>query len=284
MTRSLLLAGLLLLLVACGDEDGGPRSASKQGWTELPSGVRYRVLARGGAGPTPTEGDRARIHMTVRVRLPGLPEEEGEHVVSDTREEDQPMQVLLGARRALPALEEVLARMTPGARWEVDVPSWLGHSPEEAMQHGVPPGADMRLDVELIDVVEGTLPRLPPSDPARRRTTPSGLVYEALVEGEGEPPGEDDVVTLGFAAFSEEGHFLADTSGMREPPQGPMASVRIGPEQPFVQEALRLMRPGARYRFEVPPHLGWQQAVPSPVWQPGMTTVWVLELRAVERR
>ncbi|HKI52381.1 MAG TPA: FKBP-type peptidyl-prolyl cis-trans isomerase N-terminal domain-containing protein [Geothermobacteraceae bacterium] len=82
----------------------------KEGVTELPSGVQYRIIEAGeGVSPTLEDTVALRFHAT---RTDGTP------VVSTGKDESRNYQV----KSAIPPLRQVLLMMKPGAHWEVVIP------------------------------------------------------------------------------------------------------------------------------------------------------------------
>lgn len=89
-------------------------------------------------------------------------------------------------------------------------------------------------------------------DRAKVVTTESGLQYEVLQEGEGESPGPNDVVEVHYEGILEDG-MVFDSSYLRGSPS------KFGVNQVIKgwTEGLQLMKPGATYRFVIPPNLGY---------------------------
>ena len=84
------------------------------------------------------------------------------------------------------------------------------------------------------------------------KETNSGLQYEVVDELDGPKPGPDDEVVIHQRALLPDGKILEDTYRKNEPDQ-----VRIAELIEGLQEGLQLMTKGSRYRFWVPPELGW---------------------------
>lgn len=82
----------------------------KEGVTELPNGVQYRVI-EAGSGASPTLEDSVALRFTATRT-------DGTTVVSTGAGDPRTYQV----KSAVPALREILLKMKPGARWEVVIP------------------------------------------------------------------------------------------------------------------------------------------------------------------
>ena len=128
-----------------------------------------------------------------------------------------------------------------------------------------------------IDVaVESTVTDAPPfalPAPERARTTPSGLRYEILAAGEGEPPGPGDTVRVRYAGWLENGELFD-----RSPPAGlelPLDKVIAG-----WREAVQLLRPGGKIIAVLPSALAYgERGVPGRI-PPDAVLVFEIELLA----
>lgn len=101
-------------------------------------------------------------------------------------------------------------------------------------------------------------------------TTPSGLRYKVLSKGEGAArPTDADVALVMY-----EGKLLDGTSfdKSQQPTPFPVNSV-----VPGFSEGLKLMPKGSRYRFWIPPQLGYGEKPAGPI-PPGSTLVFDVQL------
>jgi FKBP-type peptidyl-prolyl cis-trans isomerase len=83
-------------------------------------------------------------------------------------------------------------------------------------------------------------------------TTESGLQYEVIEEGEGEPPVPGDQVTVHYRGTLIDGTEF-DSSYERDEP----ATFDVGGVIAGFSEGLQLMRPGATYRLVIPANLAY---------------------------
>ena len=88
--------------------------------------------------------------------------------------------------------------------------------------------------------------------------TPSGLVFQVLVEGEGVTPvSGDDVVVNYVGALSDGSEFDRSTSPV---------TFDVDRLVPGFSEGLKMMRPGGRYRIVLPASLGYgERGVPGDI-------------------
>jgi FKBP-type peptidyl-prolyl cis-trans isomerase len=110
-------------------------------------------------------------------------------------------------------------------------------------------------------------------------TTASGLEYRVLAVGDehASPPGPRDTVTIQYRASLADGTEFDNSYAHGQP-----ATFRMNAMIKGWNEALSLMRPGARWRVWVPPALGYDAMSPPPI-PPGALLVYELELLKVER-
>lgn len=109
-------------------------------------------------------------------------------------------------------------------------------------------------------------------------TLPSGLQYQVLAEGEGEPPAATDSVTVHYRGTLIDGTEFDSSYARGEPASFPLDRVIRG-----WTEGLQLMRPGAKYRLFVPSELAYGEGSAGSKIGPGSTLVFEVELLSVQR-
>ncbi len=82
--------------------------------------------------------------------------------------------------------------------------------------------------------------------------TASGLQYEIIKESTGPKPDENSIVTVHQRAMLLGGKILDDTYKENKPMEFNLNEVIDG-----YKEGLMMMSVGSRYKFYVPPELGW---------------------------
>ncbi len=107
-------------------------------------------------------------------------------------------------------------------------------------------------------------------------TTPSGLEYEVLKPGQGSNPQPGDTVTVNYRGTLLDGKEF-DSSYKRGQP----ATFPVDRVIPGWQEALKLMKPGAKWRIFVPPQLAYDLNSPPPI-PPGSMLIFDVDLLGVE--
>ena len=103
-------------------------------------------------------------------------------------------------------------------------------------------------------------------------TTPSGLQYEIIIQGEGERPGPYDTVLVHYEGIFLTGQ-LFDSSYMRGEP----TAINLGIVIEGWREGLQLMNVGSVFNLYIPPDLAYGMGSPGEF--PGnMTLVFIVEL------
>jgi FKBP-type peptidyl-prolyl cis-trans isomerase len=109
-------------------------------------------------------------------------------------------------------------------------------------------------------------------------TTPSGLQYEVLEEGDGPRPQPDDQVTVNYR-----GTLVDGTEFDASERHGGPATFQVGGVIPGFTEALQLMPVGSRYRIVIPSGLAYgpQGGGPASLIGPDATLVFEIELLSI---
>lgn len=108
------------------------------------------------------------------------------------------------------------------------------------------------------------------------QTTPSGLQYEVIEEGEGESPSEDDRVTVHYRGTLVDGTVF-DSSYDRGAP----ATFALQNVIPGWTEGVQLMKPGAKYKFYLPSDLAYGEAGAGVKIPPNSVLIFDVELLSV---
>lgn len=103
-------------------------------------------------------------------------------------------------------------------------------------------------------------------------TTVSGLQYEVMREGAGESPKVTDTVTVNYKGGFPDGSIFDAGDGISFPLNGVI---------PGWTEGLQLMKPGAKYRFFIPPELGYGESGAGRVIPPNAALIFEVELLKV---
>jgi FKBP-type peptidyl-prolyl cis-trans isomerase len=244
----------ILLLVPFARAQDGP----DDGTTTTDSGLKIRIVSPGTEGTRPKAGDRVVVHYTGRLT-------DGKKFDSSV-DRGEPFTFVLGRGEVIPGWDEGIALMNIGAKARLTVPPDLAYGADG--RPGIPPNSTLVFDVELLDVFP-VRPFVKP-DPEKLTVTKSGLKYQELAPGAGDPAKEDQGVTLAFALFNESGKTIDSTAEKGGKIGGPVSRLPL----PFLREAVMLMRSGGRYLFVVPPALAFGKRGISPDLPGDSVTIW----------
>lgn len=100
-------------------------------------------------------------------------------------------------------------------------------------------------------------------------TTASGLQYRVIEEGKGPKPTDSDMVLVGYKGTLRDGKVFDEN---------PQASFPVAGVVPGFSEGLKLMSRGSKYRFWIPPALGYGAETPAEVIPANSVLVFDVEL------
>jgi FKBP-type peptidyl-prolyl cis-trans isomerase FklB len=106
-------------------------------------------------------------------------------------------------------------------------------------------------------------------------TTKSGLQYKVLEKGKGPKPTSNDSVMVTYKGMFMDSTVFDSTTGNQPVPLNLQRTI------PGLVEGLQLMREGARYRFFVPPELGYGAQGAPPVIPPNSLLIFDVTLNKV---
>jgi FKBP-type peptidyl-prolyl cis-trans isomerase FklB len=104
-------------------------------------------------------------------------------------------------------------------------------------------------------------------------TLPSGLQYKVLVEGSGETPRSNDVVTANYRGTLIDGTEFDSSAKNGQPLVRPANMLIKG-----WTEALQLMKPGAKWQLFIPPELAYGERGAGAQIGPSATLIFEMEL------
>lgn len=121
-------------------------NARQPGIVTLPSGVQYKVVQSGPAGPSPDINDLVRLHYEGSLT-------DGT-VFDSSFDRGQPLLTApegMGGSPIIAGWTEILQRMKPGDEWIVYVPPGLGYG-QTGAPGTIPPNAVLVFRIQLLDV------------------------------------------------------------------------------------------------------------------------------------
>ncbi|MBM2813422.1 MAG: peptidylprolyl cis-trans isomerase, FKBP-type [Ignavibacteria bacterium] len=114
------------------------------------------------------------------------------------------------------------------------------------------------------------------------KVSASGLQYEILKQGSGRPPMPGDSIIVHIKGSFIDGKEF-DNTYTRGPVPTPV-TLKIDPANmvPGWIEAFSLMKPGAKWRLVMPPHLGWGEKGAPPTIPGNTLTIFEIELLSIK--
>lgn len=110
------------------------------------------------------------------------------------------------------------------------------------------------------------------------KTLPSGLQYRVLSAGEGQAPWATDMVTVHYRGTLIDGTEFDSSYSRNQPATFALNRVIKG-----WTEGLQLMKPGAKYRLFIPPHLAYGERGAGAKIGPNSTLIFDVELLEVKK-
>jgi len=229
------------------------------------SGLKYEVLKEG-AGDAPAETDVVELKFA-------LFNTKGDLV--DCSEKTEKTLKARCTDLAVPFMKEALSMLKTGARLRFEVPPELCFG-DKAMSPALPAKSTTVWEFELVSIVKPLpVPAFAMPEEAKTKTTPSGLKYEVIAEGDaaGASPKMGQRVKVHYAGWLPDGT-LFDSSYQR----GEETEFPLGGVIPGWNEGLAMMKPGATYKFVIPPALAYGARGAPPKIAPNATLVFLISL------
>ncbi|MBW6478596.1 MAG: FKBP-type peptidyl-prolyl cis-trans isomerase [Bacteroidales bacterium] len=236
--------------------------------TTTTSGLRYAVIKEG-------DGMMLVTGMRVRIHYNGFFEEDMT-IFDSSFQRGEPIDFTLGKGMVIRGWEEGISKLRVGDIARLWIPYELAYG--EQGRGPIPPATNLIFDVEVIDAEEVKRPE--PFNVAGKDTleTETGLRYIIVNEGRGDFPEDGQIVRVHYTGFLMNGNIF-DSSIERGQP----FRFLLGRRQVISgwDEGVALMKPGARFRFIIPPDLAYGERAMGPI-PSNATLIFDVELLSVE--
>jgi peptidylprolyl isomerase len=172
--------------------------------------------------------------------------------IGSSKIRNQPVKFVLGTGSFIKGSDEGLIGIKVGGRRTIIIPSELAYG--EQGIGPIPPNTDLKLVVEVLDTRESINVEMWDVDTTSFKTTPSGIKYAVVKDGEGTFADSGNVVTVNYSGYLEDGTKF-DSSVERDEPFSFMLG--MGQVIPGWDEGIKLMKKGSRFRLIIPPQLAY---------------------------
>jgi len=253
---------------------------TREGVKETASGLQYVVLEEGPeGGATPVSTDLVVFQYAATTQ--------GGVEFDSSRARGAAPQVPVNAiGMQTPGLAEGLQLMSEGDRYRFFLPPELGFGDRVAPGSPVGPNETLIFDIDLIKVknpaknlAEATAFLAENAKKDGVKTTPSGLQYEVITKGKGgKSPRATDTVRVHYQGTLINGTEFDSSYARGEPIEFPLNGVIAG-----WTEGLQLMNEGDKFRFFIPPNLGYgERGGPGGAIGPNEALIFEVELIKVK--
>ena len=243
-----------------------PFSAEAEGIIERPLGSKIQVIKEG-EGATIAESDLGLIKFSCFTP-------EGTFVVGHTSRGGP----LTLSTKAVPLkfMEEALELLKPGAQLVMSVPAKIGIG-QRSGNPVLKPGSDEIWILECVGTMSFNKPEFQMPDESELTTTPSGLKYKTIREGNGKTPTASSGVSAHYAGWLTDGTGFDNSYDRGAPLDFNLGGVIAG-----WTEGLQLMKEGGATLFVIPPSIGYGARGAGGAIPPNATLVFYVELVSVK--
>jgi peptidylprolyl isomerase len=228
---------------------------------ETPSGLMYKITEKGD-GKLAKIGDSVVMHYTGKFK-------NGE-VFDSSYDRKEPFSFPLGSGRVIKGWDEGVALLHVGDKATFVIPPHLGYG--STKRGTIPANSTLIFDVELLDIKS-----IDPykTDGLKLHKTDSGLQYYVVKDGKGDSPSPGSEVNVHYTGYLQSNNQMFDSSVQRDSPfTFPLGMGRVIKGW---DEGVALMKIGAKYRFIIPPDLGYGERGTGPI-PPNSTLIFDVEL------
>jgi peptidylprolyl isomerase len=198
--------------------------------------------------------------------------------IGSTKQQGEPVKMVLGSfDQMIKGSNEGITGMKPGGVRTIIIPSEMAYGSTGAGP--IPPNTDLKLYVEVMDVKEAKVVKQWEYDSTAVKTTPSGLKYVILKEGEGEKADSNDVVTVHYSGFLLNGEKF-DSSVERDEPFTLTLGRRL--VIPGWEEGIALLNKGSKAKLIIPSELAYGQRDMGTI-PPGSTLIFDVEIVDIKK-
>ncbi len=250
--KSILAAFIALLFIAgCTSKNGDV--------VKTESGLMYKDDTVG-TGKVVNDGDMVSIQFTGWVAKDSAnlfsdwskDTSKTYQTIGSSKQIGQPIKYVLGKNQFIKGLDEGIVGMKVGGTRTIIIPSKLAYG--EKGMGPIPPNSDLKVVVELENAKKPVTVTEWDVDSSKFVTTPSGLKYAIIKEGEGPTIDSGKVVTVNYSLFLKDGKKIESSVERDEPFK---FKYKVQPVIKGWEEGISLLKKGSKAQLIIPPSLGY---------------------------
>ena len=232
------------------------------------SGLKYYFITRE-KGIKPTPGDHVSLHFTGMLA--------NDTIFDTSYARDVPLEVTLGIGQLIPGWEEGLQLIPEGSKAILIVPPEFGYG--EFKHRNIPPNSVLVFYIELLKVYPDELIAFYDIKDKEEKTTTSGIRYYIIEEGEGDKPVDGSVVQMNYTGYLENGKIFETSLKNPKPFKFLLGSEGL---LKSLEEGVKLMSPGAKYKFFISSELAFGDKSKGPNIPENSNLIFDVELLEVQ--
>ena len=197
--------------------------------------------------------------------------------IGDSRIYKRPIKFVLGTKAFIKGIDEGIAGMKEGGTRSIIIPPNLGYGNR---QYGpIPANSKLKIVIELLTVKDPIIAKEWDVDSTKLIKTKSGLKYYILKQGTGDFIKPGDTVEVHYSGFLTDGTKFGSSVERDEPFRFIVGQKRVIPGW---EEAILLLKKGAKARLVIPPSLAYGNRQMSTI-PPNSTLIYDIQVLDVKK-
>ncbi len=226
-------------------------------------------LTKQGKGKSLNKGDKVKVHYKGYL-VDG-------RVFDSSLERNQPFEFVLGMNQVIAGWDQSFLFLKVGDQAKITIPPDFGYG--DTPMPKIPAGSYLVFDVEIIEVFKDFAPKQFTTKGKKILTSPSGLQYCVLKQGEGAKAEKGKTVEVHYTGFLENGDIF-DSSVLKGQP----ISFRLGAGMVISgwDEGIANLNAGGMALLSIPYELAYGESGRPPLIPPMARLIFNVELISVK--
>ncbi len=233
-----------------------------------PNGIKI-LLTKSGKGKTLNKGDKVKLHYKGAL-VDG-------RIFDSSLERNQPFEFVLGMNQVISGWDQSLLFLKVGDKAQITIPPDLGYG--DTPMPKIPSGSFLVFEVDILEVFKDFAPKQFITKGKKTNTSPSGLQYCILKQGEGTKAERGKTVEVHYTGFLENGDIF-DSSVLKGQP----ISFRLGTGMVITgwDEGISNLNVGGMALLSIPYELAYGESGRPPLIPPKARLIFNVELVSVK--